>query len=142
MDTPGQNPWNPCYCIALRRAANRITEYYDQLLRPCGITINQFSILATLSAMDGCGTGTLARRLQLEKSTLVRTLQPLLKAGYIEDSAPEGSRARELHLTPAGRTILADAKPVWKEAQTGIVGKLGTDNAEALMGMFRELERK
>ena len=129
-----------CYCINVRRAANRITDFYDRLLDPFGISINQFCILNNLSLMSGCGTGELANQLQLEKSTLVRSLKPLQDSGYIEDTSPPGSRSRQLYLTAAGEKLLAEAKPSWEEAQKQIKAKLGSDEIRTLMSLLGELD--
>ncbi len=128
-----------CYCINVRRAANRITDFYDSLLTPFGISINQFCILNNLSLMSGCGTGELADQLQLEKSTLVRSLKPLQQAGYIEDTSAPGSRARQLRLTDAGEKLLAEAKPSWEEAQKRIKAKFGSEEIKRLMQLLNEL---
>ena len=130
---------SPCYCSNLRRAAKRISEYYDRHLTPFGLSISQYSILANLSGMDGCGTGELARRLQLEKSTLVRTLQPLLQNGLVEDRAPAGSRARQLHLTAMGKERLEAARPAWKSAQTAMKDRFG-DRLTGMMDLLNEMD--
>ena len=129
-----------CYCINVRRAANRITDFYDRLLHPFGISINQFCILNNLSMMSGCGTGELANQLQLEKSTLVRSLKPLQEVGYVEDTSAPGSRSRQLRLTRKGEYILAQAKPSWEAAQKQVKAKLGSDHLRTLMGLLDELE--
>ena len=37
-----------CACARLRKAARAVTQFYDQALKPAGVTPNQFTILATL----------------------------------------------------------------------------------------------
>jgi hypothetical protein len=37
-----------CTCLAVRRAARRVTQFYDQFLAPMGLRTTQFSILAKL----------------------------------------------------------------------------------------------
>lgn len=123
---------DPCYCIRMRRAANRITDYYGDMLLATGVTPNQFSLLATLSHMEGCGTGQLAKAVGLEKSTLVRTLQPVIKAGFIRDSAPQHTRKRQLSLTSLGKETLEKGIPLWKAAQQHIQAKLGKNHQEIL----------
>jgi DNA-binding MarR family transcriptional regulator len=107
-------------------------------MRPFGLSITQFSVLANLSVLNGCGVGELARQLQLEKSTLARTLKPLLNAGYIQDVAPKNVRPRQLCLTQSGADILSAAWPAWKEAQRNIQSKLSMD-AKKLMEALAEI---
>lgn len=140
MKKQNETATTPCYCMRMRRAANRITGYYGDLLAATGLTANQLSLLVTLSRMEGCGLGQLAEAVSLEKSTLVRTLQPLIKAGYIIDSAPKNSRSRQLHLTTNGRDTLARSMPLWQAAQENIRYKLG-ENHKQIMEMLAVLDQ-
>ncbi|MDL2219821.1 MarR family winged helix-turn-helix transcriptional regulator [Ruminococcaceae bacterium OttesenSCG-928-O06] len=115
----------PCYAIRLRRAATTVTEHYNRALQPFGITINQFSLLAGVAAMDGCSVNELAARVGLDKSTLVRNLRPLFAQGYIVDTAAPGRRNRQLALTPAGRVLLQQAREVWHSTQKALKARLG-----------------
>ena len=125
-----------CICIRMRRAARQVKDFYDQILAPAGISAAQYSLLINLSRMEGCGTGELAQAVQHEKSTLVRTLQPLLDAGRIEDRSPRPSRRRQLYLTPEGKRVLHLALPLWKEAQKALRSRLGKDS-EQFMATLR-----
>lgn len=125
--------------MRLRRISQKITDLYDDILSPAGVSANQFSLLANISRMEGCGTGELARRVRLEKSTLVRTLQPLLRDGLIVDNSSAGNRKRQLCVTPAGHEVLEKAVPLWNKAQAEVVSKLGTDHA-ALMELFDKVD--
>lgn len=130
---------SPCYCVNLRRAANRITEGYNEALAPLDITITQYSILAYLYGMSGCSISQLAHKLRLEKSTLVRNLKPLFEKTYIEDLATEKSRSRELQLTILGSQLLFQAKPLWKKSQKDLQQKIGVKNIELLMDLIHQL---
>lgn len=139
MKKADPSPRNRCICIRLRRIANKATEYYDRALEPVGLSINQYSLLVNISRMEGCGIGELARRVGLEKSTLVRTLRPLLRAGLIADASRTGERRRQLRLTPAGKETLKKALPLWAGAQKAIADKLGEDG-ERLLDIFETVE--
>ena len=63
---------------------------------------------------------------ELDRSTLVRSLKPLFKAGLICDRKEAGMRDRYLSLTDKGRQVCDLAKKLWKQAQKrfeDIVGK-------------------
>lgn len=115
----------PCVCIALRRVTQKVTDFYDQALKSTGININQYSLLINIKHIEGCGTGELAQRVGLEKSTLVRTLQPLLRDGFVIDGAPQNSRSRQLYLSEKGQTTLKKAQPLWSKAQEDVIHQLG-----------------
>lgn len=130
---------NPCICINLRRIAQRVTDYYDRALKSTGVSLNQFSLLVNIHAIEGCGTGELAERVKLEKSTLVRTLQPLIREGLIIDKSPEGTRRRKLYLSSSGKKILRKAYPIWTRVQSDIAGKMGK-SLDELMVLFEEAD--
>jgi DNA-binding MarR family transcriptional regulator len=113
------------------------------MILPFGISVSQFSILVNLKDLSGCGVGELAQWLQLEKSTLARTLKPLVKAGYVEDASPKNVRPSRLRLTRAGEDILIAAGPAWQEAQRVIQEKLSRGkfkmDAKKLMEVLAEL---
>lgn len=120
----------PCVCINLRRVGRKVTGFYDKALEPVGIGVTQYSLLINICHIEGCGTGELAQRVKLEKSTLVRTLQPLLKAGLVVDKSSGEKRRRCLYLTPAGEDVLKRAYPLWMKAEEEVMLKLGMSYEE------------
>lgn len=132
-------PGKPCVCINLRRISQKVTELYDRALKPAGVSVNQYSLLVNIGRKEGCGTGELAKRVRLEKSTLVRTLQPLLRDGLIVDKYSGERRQRRLYLTPAGKDVLQKAFQLWNKAQEEVTAKLGM-NYEELIGIFRRID--
>ena len=129
-----------CNCINLRRAANAVTEYYDQWLKPSGLTINQYSLLINLSRLGRGSVSDLARQVGLDRTTLVRGLRPLLEAGLIEDLASESRRNRLLTPTESGRTVLKLARPLWEKAQAGLEDCLGREQVQPLTELLSRLE--
>lgn len=119
--------------------AQKVTDFYDKALKPAGISLNQYSLLVNLGGIEGCGTGELAQRVKLEKSTLVRTLQPLLRDGLVVDRSPVGSRRRQLYLTPLGRKVMKKAFPLWTKAQEDTAANLGK-SLDELMTLFENIE--
>jgi DNA-binding MarR family transcriptional regulator len=105
-----------------------VSRTYDAFLAPCGISIGQFGLLATIVAMERESISAVAEVLQMERTTLTRNLIPLQKLGYVAVENASDKRARSLSLTEAGKEILATAKPKWRAAQRNLEKQLG--NAE------------
>ena len=105
---------------------------YDLFLAPCGISIGQFGMLATLTAMEGESISRLAEVLQMERTTLTRNLTPLQKLGYVVIEQGPDKRARSLSLTRAGKRALAAAKPRWHAAQLSLEEQLGKEEVKLL----------
>ena len=139
MDTVNYIDQEPCVCIYLRRIAKKVTDFYDKALESAGVSVNQYSLLVNIIRIEGCSIGELAQRVRLEKSTLVRTLQPLLRDGFITDKSSGENRRRRLYLTPSGKKVLKKALPLWSKAQDEIIGKLGKNHGE-LIAVFNAID--
>jgi DNA-binding MarR family transcriptional regulator len=133
------NPGDPgCTCYRLRQAGRLVSRLYDQSLAPLGINIGQFGLLATLSAMSGASVMRVANVLQMDRTTLTRNLSPLERLGYISAGSRSGMRVRALSLTKRGKDLLKAAKPLWKNAQDGIVKNLGRERTKRLHEILEE----
>ena len=131
-----------CTCLLMRRAARRITQLYDEHLRPAGLKTSQFSLLANLRQADGVAMGELADRLSMDRTTLTRNLKPLVAAGWLQLAPGDDGRSRSVHLTPAGRDKRAEAQAHWRAAQELLNRQLGVDNVLALHDLVdQSLER-
>jgi DNA-binding MarR family transcriptional regulator len=106
-----------CVCFNVRKAARAVTQLYDAVLRPSGLRVTQFSILAVLARSGPLTQSRLARATVTDRTTLTRNLRPLVARGLIRVARGEDGREREIGLTEPGRRALAKAYPLWKEAQ-------------------------
>ena len=131
-----------CTCMRLRRVTRRVTQIYDELLAPAGITSSQFALLARLrsASLEGqtpLPMWALAEHHGLDPTTLSRNLKPLFSAGLIKDSAdPADRRVRMISLTAAGRRRVTNALPYWREAQRRVEAALGAEATIALNGLL------
>lgn len=121
-----------CYCINLRRAAKSISGLYDSFLSPIGLSINQLSLLINLNHLESGSVSDIANFVGLERTTLVRTLKPLIDRGLIIDIAVSGRRNRDLQLTETGKQILKEGLPLWKNAQAEIEQRIGKERVREL----------
>jgi DNA-binding MarR family transcriptional regulator len=104
-----------CLCLNARREAQRLTRAYDDKLRPYGLTINQFSMLATLILAGPLPVANLADRLGIDRTTLTRNLALGEKSGLVETVNGEDRRVRLVKITGAGRVLADRALPAWRE---------------------------
>ncbi len=125
------DPSTLCACAGLRRTARAVTRVYDRHLRPAGIHVTQFSILAALAPADST-ISQLGEGLGMDRTTLSRDLRPLQAQGLIEVRPGPDQRTRVVSLTEAGRRTFAAARPLWREAQTEIRTALGPDGWQRL----------
>jgi DNA-binding MarR family transcriptional regulator len=138
-DTPVEPMESPCVCATLRMATRAVARVYDQALEPFGLRTTQYSILARLDAEGPSPVGRLAARLAMDRTTLAREAQPLVRMGLVEQTRGADRRQRVISLTPAGRSRLASALPAWKDAQRLVRSRLGYDRTQGLLGELRGL---
>jgi DNA-binding MarR family transcriptional regulator len=126
-----------CVCATARMAARALTRVYDRALEPAGIRTSQFSILARLLEEGPLSVTHLAGRLAMDRTTLARDLRPLERRGLVSVSVGTDRRVRMAALTPAGRRLVDDVRPVWKQVQRDVRAELGPDHVARLMDELR-----
>ena len=72
-------------CLAVRvRLLNRtITGIYDEALRPLGLTTGQLNILVLVAKLGPVAPGEVARKLNMEKSTVSRNIERMQRHGWL-----------------------------------------------------------
>ena len=116
-----------CTCANVRKASRAISQVYDSALQPADIKATQFTVLATLSMNGHLPVSQLADIMVMDRTTLTRNLQPLLKRKLVATAPGDDRRVRNVHLTPQGKRLLDRAIPLWRKAQTHLVEGLGQE---------------
>jgi DNA-binding MarR family transcriptional regulator len=129
-----------CLCMHVRRAARALARRCDEALRPAGLTNGQFSLLMSLNRPSPPTMGDVAALLAMDRTTLTANVKPLERRKLVEVKADGGDkRSRRLALTPAGRTVLAAAVPIWMRVQAEMESLVGDMEPDALRGALRAL---
>jgi DNA-binding MarR family transcriptional regulator len=142
MGRPATSETEPeiCNCSALRQAARRVTRLYDDALAPTGLGVNQYSILARVSAVGPSTIQDLARLLVMDRSTLGHLLRPLDKRGLVRlHVSQRDGRSRVTELTPAGRALVSKGRPLWAGAQQRFASAFGEKRALGLRSVLKQL---
>jgi len=117
---------SPCVCRTLRMVTRAVTQLYDDVLRPSGLRVTQFSILETLARLGEANLRQLEDTLAIDQTTLTRSLNLLQRDGVIERIPHPDGRFKALRPTAKGRRALEVARPLWAQAQNQVLGELGT----------------
>jgi DNA-binding MarR family transcriptional regulator len=129
-----------CLCLHLQRAARAMARRFDEALRPLGLTNGQFSLMMSLNRPQAPSIGSVAALLAMDRTTLTAALKPLERRGLVEVKAdPRDKRSRLLTLTPAGRTLLSSAVPIWESTHGAAEGLLVGSDAHQLRNDLRAL---
>jgi DNA-binding MarR family transcriptional regulator len=122
-----------CNCFASRKAARRITRFYDAYLEPAGLRITQFLTLAALSEAGSVAVNALAERLDIERTAMGKMLGFLERDGLITiHPSPVDGRSRLVELNQEGRRRHAEASLLWLEAQQRFEQLNGAEKVAAL----------
>src|SRR5436309_2855696 len=104
MQNPASTPpRDRCAAGTLRRASRSVSRLYDHRLARAGVTSTQFSILRALERhAEPVPLSALAEEQVLERTSLYRALDPLIREGLVTLAAGNGRRAKVAALTTMG----------------------------------------
>jgi DNA-binding MarR family transcriptional regulator len=120
-----------CTCFALRKLTRTVSRLYDLHLAGVGLKTTQYSLLQNLDP-TGVAMADLAHKLGTDRTTLTRTLKPLIDAGWVIQTAGTDARRRIVRITAAGQEKRQSAANAWSDAQTELERTLGLDLVDAL----------
>lgn len=122
-----------CLCLHAQRAARALARRFDEVLRPIGLTNQQFSLLMALNQPEPPSMAPVAQLLAMDRTTLTAALKPLEKRGLVDlDPDPKDRRSRRLQLTQAGHAALLSALPVWRQAHADVEAAMPKFDMEEL----------
>jgi len=129
-----------CVAMRARRLSRILTRAYDEALRELGLTVPQFTLLKATAALEPVSPAEIGRKLDLEKSTLSRTLGKMMERGWLEEHRGEDG-GKVIVTTTFGRKTLREAHPVWSEVQGRASQQLGSSELEALDRMIDQAHK-
>jgi DNA-binding MarR family transcriptional regulator len=120
-----------CTCFSLRKLTRTVSRIYDQHLAVAGMKTTQYSLLRSI-AREALPVAELAARLSTERTTLTRTLKPLIDAGWVVLKPGADSRQRIVTITANGNDAIKTARQAWRRAQNELEHTLGMKAVRAL----------
>jgi DNA-binding MarR family transcriptional regulator len=130
-----------CTNTALRVAARRLGQLYDEALAPLGLKSTQLALIAEIDKLMGADQQgptlqDLANRLAIQLSALTHALRPLVRDGIVElRQDAQDRRTKHGVLTPLGKTLLAEAMVSWAAANDQVEAVLGPASAANLRAL-------
>jgi DNA-binding MarR family transcriptional regulator len=129
-----------CLCLHVQRAARALARRFDEALRSTGLNNGQFSLMMSLNRPEPPGIASVAALLAMDRTTLTAALKPLQRRGLVtvvKDALDR--RSRRLSLTPAGKTLLASAVPIWEHTHGEVEALLKHTGPDRLRNSLRAL---
>jgi DNA-binding MarR family transcriptional regulator len=125
-----------CTNLKLRQLGRMVTRLYDRHLAVAGLRNSQYALLSHVVKLGPIRPGDLARRMQMDASTLTRNLQPMAAQGWLTIAEGDDARSRLVKITPAGEDKRAKGQRAWKEAQAELNMLLGQEQVVALHALL------
>jgi len=121
-----------CLAVRVRILARTVSAIYDQAMAGHGVTVAQVNLLVTLGEIGPCTPRKIGEVLQLERSTVSRNLDLLIKNGFVEAVSSDAKGIREIVLTAAGNAKIEAVLPDWRIAQKQAAQLLGPNGVGAV----------
>jgi DNA-binding MarR family transcriptional regulator len=116
-----------CNCARIRRASRVMTRYYDSVLAPSGLGINQFTLLGYLRSHGPMQLSRLADLLAMDRATV----------GHTKDA-----RVKVVALTSKGGAKLDEIRPLWEAAQKTFEDIVGSDQAASIRSVMDAISER
>jgi DNA-binding MarR family transcriptional regulator len=130
-----------CMGLHIRRASRIITQVYDAALRPVDLALSQFTLLVCIDLMESAQITRLAQELYTDQTTLTRNLKLLKQRGLVSIDPGADRRVKLVSLTAEGREILAQALPLWEQAQAQVRQQLDRQEWQTLLSLLSEVKK-
>jgi len=144
-EVPRASGGNVCTNTALRLAARRLGQLYDEALAPLDLKATQLALIAEIDKLmvadpHGPTLQELAARLAIQLSALTHALRPLVRDGFVELRADAKDR-RTKHgvLTALGKARLSEAAARWAAANDRVEAVLGPASAANLRALANQV---
>ena len=130
----------PCLCATVRKAGRVLTRRYDRHLKPSGLKVTQYSMLANIERNPGMTVSDLAGLLMMDQTTVTRNLALLYRDGLVRMEPDEGDRRlRRVWASARGAARLEEARPLWNQAQREVEQALSRHGVESLLEVLGRL---
>ncbi len=129
-----------CMGMHVRRASRIMTQVYDAALRQVGLVLNQFTLLVSIHLVESTPITRLAQELFTDQTTLTRNLKLLEKRGLVAIEPGQDRRVKLVSLTVEGEAVLAQALPLWEQAQAEVMRQFGQQKWQTLLSLLSDVK--
>ncbi len=135
------NDFSGCMVLNTVRAARALNRRYDERLRPFGVTVAQFAVLAMLDQHRGETISALADRIAMDRTSLSRNLALLERKRLVRKEPTSHGNARSCELTDEGEALLARLIPEWRAAQAELANLIAPRDPDTYLDVLQVLTR-
>lgn len=126
------------FCFSLQKLSRNVTNFYDTFLLPSGLKSNQFILLTFLSLIKEGTFTEIGKVIGMERTTVVRNVNVLEKNELI-NIRNKISNHKFFEITEKGILAINKAMPLYEEANTSIIIKIGEKLHSKSLSLFDQL---
>ena len=131
---PGLTSW-----LRLARVFHKVEHLSTERMRPFGLSLAQFDVLAQVGAAEGCSQGDLAKALLVTKGNICQLLDRMERDGLLRRQ--QEGRTNRLFLTERGRLLHDTAVPAQEALIVRLFSVLTPEDQAHLLGALRMVDR-
>jgi DNA-binding MarR family transcriptional regulator len=128
----------PCACTTVKKLSRILGRHYDAALSDSGLNITQLAVMRCISRRAGEPLIRVADELELEKTSLYRALNPMIRDGWVVLADGPTTGTKTAKITKKGNRLLTRAGSGWDQVQDRIISSFGSKQYAAFM---QELNR-
>ncbi len=126
------------HCVGKKlRFISRIVDgQFRSSFKDFDITENQATLLFVLKGYGRMDQGVLGKKLGLERSSISRSINVLVKSGYVDKSS---EYRPEVFLTKKGDELVKKLIPLWEGVMDKIIVKIGDEGVQMINNLEKNL---
>jgi len=114
--------------------------YQDRELKHLGIGSGQFGFMMILLRTEGISQSRLSEISKLDKTTIARSIRPLIENGYVvRGKDPDDRRGYKLLLTDSGRSLGPELIRIQLDLERQLLENFTSEEIELLSGFLRRM---
>lgn len=124
----------------LKTAQHALRREMDEALRPLGLSVSQYAVIADIERTPGLANADLARRAFITPQSMQGILSNLEKSGLIQRGSDENhGRRQPSELTGKGKALLKDAEAIAHEMEQKMSKAIAPLSANEVSALFNRI---
>jgi len=129
----------PCACTSIKKLSRVLGRVYDAALSGSPMNVTQLAVLRCIARRRGEPLIHVAQELELDRSSLYRALNPMVRDRWVEITPGIDDRSRTAVITRKGNGLLEKAGKRWEKVQTRVVERFGRQEWAAFVTSLERL---
>ena len=127
----------------LARASHQVSREFHRELKPYGLSVIEWRVLATLEGSDGCSLGEVAEAVLFKQPTITKLIDRMERDGWVRRLPGAGDRRRiRIVMTDRGHRVVGELLAKAKQHEAACLSSYTPAEIENLKRILRDLLRR